>query len=61
LEVNGRQIFCYPKTIKAVSEGLVPIKDIVTHRNSFEETDKAMQYAVSNKDKVIKAIIYMED
>jgi L-iditol 2-dehydrogenase len=51
----------YPKTIKAVSEGLVPIKDIVTHKYSFEETDKAMQYAVSNKDKVIKAIIYMED
>ena len=47
----------YPMAIKAVSEGLAPVKDIVTNSYSFEQIPEAMEYIVSNKEDVIKAIV----
>lgn len=47
----------YPKAIQAVSQGLINISDIVTHEFSFEETQKAFDYVIHNKNDVVKAVI----
>ena len=47
----------YPTIIKAVSEGLIPLKKIATDIFSFEDIQKGMEYAIEHQDTVTKAII----
>jgi L-iditol 2-dehydrogenase len=47
----------YPIAIKAVSEGIIPIKDIVTDIFPFDEVEKAFLYNINNKKDVVKAVI----
>ncbi|MHB8062007.1 MAG: NAD(P)-dependent alcohol dehydrogenase [Ruminiclostridium sp.] len=47
----------YPQAIKAISKGLIDISGIVTHEFNFEDTAKAFDYAINNKQDVVKAVI----
>jgi L-iditol 2-dehydrogenase len=47
----------YPQAIKAISNGLIDITGIVTHEFDFEDTAKAFDYAINNKQDVVKAVI----
>jgi len=47
----------YPTAINAVSAGLIPIKDIVSHRFKFEESDKAFATCLKDIKNVVKGVI----
>ncbi|MCU6762336.1 Sorbitol dehydrogenase [uncultured Roseburia sp.] len=47
----------YPSIIKAVSQGLIPLKKIASDIFEFEDIQKGMEYAIHNKDTVTKAVI----
>lgn len=49
----------YPDAIGAVANGLIPLKQIVTHRFGFDEAEKAVKYNIEHKDDVVKAVIEM--
>jgi len=49
----------YPQAIKAISSGLIDISGIITHEFNFEDTAKAFDYAINNKQDVVKAVIKM--
>lgn len=50
----------YPAAIKAVTEGLIPLKKIVSNYFSFEDIAKGIRYNLENKKDVIKAVIEFE-
>ena len=50
----------YPQAIKAISNGLIDISGIVTHEFSFEDTAKAFDYVINNKQDVVKAVIKID-
>lgn len=47
----------YPTAIKAVSEGVIPIKSIVSHEFDFQDVIEGVAYNVDHKSDVIKAVI----
>ena len=47
----------YPTAIKAVSEGTIPLKSIVSHIFDFKDVIEGVAYNVDNKADVIKAVI----
>lgn len=47
----------YPTAIQAVSEGIIPVKSIVSHEFDFKDVIKGIAYNVENKADVIKAVI----
>ena len=47
----------YPKAIKAVSGGLIPLKKIVSHVFDFQDCIHAIEYSNDHKDEVIKGVI----
>lgn len=51
----------YPMAIEAVASGKVDLKGIVTDVFPLDEVQKAMDYSVSNKDDVVKAVIKISD
>ncbi len=49
----------WPKAIKAVSTGTIPVAKIVSHEFAFKECIEAIQYSLNHKDEVIKSVIKM--
>lgn len=49
----------YPAAIGAVSSGLIPLKEIVSHTYEFKDVIEAVDYNLNHKDDVIKAVIKM--
>ncbi len=47
----------YPTIIKAVSEGLIPLKKIATDIFDFDDIKKGFDYTIHHKDIVTKAVI----
>lgn len=47
----------YPTAIKAVSEGTIPLKSIVSHVFEFKDVIEGVAYNVDNKADVIKAVV----
>lgn len=47
----------YEVAIKAVSEGIIPLKSIVSHEFEFKDVIEGVAYNVDNKADVIKAVI----
>lgn len=47
----------YPTAIKAVSQGLIPVKSIVSHIFDFKDIVEGVAYSNDNKADVIKAVI----
>lgn len=47
----------YPQAIKAIAQGIIDITGIVTHEFDFEDTAKAFDYVINNKQDVVKAVI----
>ena len=47
----------YPMAIEAVAAGKVNLKGIATNIFSLDEVQKAMDYSVSNKADIVKAVI----
>ncbi len=47
----------YPTAIKAVSQGLIPVKSIVSHLFDFKDIVEGVAYSNDNKADVIKAVI----
>lgn len=47
----------YPAAIQAVSEGIIPVKSIVSHEFDFKDVIEGVAYNVDNKADVIKAVI----
>lgn len=49
----------YPAAISAVSNGLIPLKEIVSHTYDFKDVMEGVDYNLNHKDDVIKAVIKM--
>ncbi|MEF9917035.1 MAG: NAD(P)-dependent alcohol dehydrogenase [Lachnospiraceae bacterium] len=49
----------YASAISAVSNGLIPLKKIVSHTFDFGEVLEGVDYSLKHKDEVIKAVIKM--
>lgn len=47
----------YPTLIRAVSEGIIPLRKIASDIFEFDEIQKGMEYAIHNKSQVTKAVI----
>ena len=47
----------YPKCIKAVGAGQIPLKDVVSHVYDFKDIMEGIDYNLDHKDEVIKAVI----
>lgn len=47
----------YPKAINAIAKGIIDISGIVTHEFDFEDTAKAFDFVINNKNDVVKAVI----
>lgn len=47
----------YPTAIKAIAKGIIDISGIVTHEFDFEDSAKAFDYVINNKQDVVKAVI----
>ncbi len=54
---NFRYKNMYPIAIKALAAGIVPLKDIVSHKFKLEELGKALKYNSEHKDEVTKVVI----
>lgn len=50
----------YPKAINAIAKGIIDISGIVTHEFNFEETEKAFEFVINNKNDVVKAVIKID-
>ncbi|PYG87109.1 L-iditol 2-dehydrogenase [Ruminiclostridium sufflavum DSM 19573] len=50
----------YPTAIKAISKGIIDISGIVTHEFDFEDSAKAFDYVINNKQEVVKAVIKID-
>ena len=59
LDVLGMHRYAnmYPRAVKLTQEGSINLKTLITHRFSFEETEKALKFARDNKDSCIKVIV----
>lgn len=49
----------WPKAVAAVSSGVIPVKEIVSHEFAFEDCIEAIDYSLNHKDEVIKAVVRM--
>lgn len=47
----------YPSAIGAIADGKIDVKGIVTHEFDFEDSDKAFDFVIENKNDVVKAVI----
>ncbi len=47
----------YPLAIRAVAEGRVNLKGVVSHVFGFDELQRAMDLSVSDKEKIVKAVV----
>jgi len=60
-EVTIKSVFryrnLYPAAIAAIASGAIDVKQIVTHRFSFDESDLAFHTAVTNAQNEIKEVI----
>ena len=50
----------YPIAIKALAQGIINITGIVTHEFDFEDSAKAFDYVINNKQDVVKAVIKID-
>ncbi len=50
----------YPIAIKALAQGIISITGIVTHEFDFEDSAKAFDYVINNKQDVVKAVIKID-
>lgn len=50
----------YPQAIQAISKGIIDVSGIVTHEFSFDETEKAFDFVINNKQDVVKAVIKID-
>jgi L-iditol 2-dehydrogenase len=60
-EVEIKSVFryrnLYPAAIGAIADGKIDVKGIVTHEFAFEDSKKAFDYVIENKNDVVKAVI----
>ena len=60
-EVTIKSVFryrnLYPSAISAIASGAIDVKQIVTHRFPFEESNEAFRNAVDNAQNEIKEVI----
>jgi len=47
----------YPIAVQALHQGIIDVSRIVTHEFDFEETAKAFDFVINNKQDVVKAVI----
>ena len=47
----------YPLAIRAVAEGRVNLKGVVSHVFGFDELQRAMDLSVSDKERIVKAVV----
>lgn len=47
----------YPAAIGAIADGKIDVKGIITHEFAFEDSSKAFDFVIDNKNDVVKAVI----
>jgi len=57
---NFRYRNLYPKAIKAVASGAIPLKKIISHTFKLEELGKALELNLNNKNEVSKIVIEID-
>ena len=60
LKFQFRYMETYPKAILLVSEGLIDLKPLVTHRFTLEDASKAFEAASTPEAKAVKVQILDE-
>lgn len=50
----------YPQAINAIAKGIIDVSGIVTHEFDFNETAKAFDFVINNKQDVVKAVIKID-
>jgi L-iditol 2-dehydrogenase len=60
LTVRGtfRYANCYPPALALAAAGAAPVKRLITHHFSLEQTPEAMLWVDEHKDQVIKAVVH---
>jgi L-iditol 2-dehydrogenase len=60
-EIEIKSVFryrnLYPAAIGAIADGKIDVKGIITHEFDFEDTKKAFDFVIENKNDVVKAVI----
>lgn len=60
-EIEIKSVFryrnIYPSAIGAIADGKIDVKGIVTHEFDFEDSKKAFDFVIENKNDVVKAVI----
>jgi len=52
-----RYVNIYPKMVKLVQDKKLDFRPLITHKFSFEDTEKALKFVRDNKDSCVKAVI----
>ena len=60
LSTNFRYRNMYPKAIKAVANGSIPLKKIISHTFKLEELGEALELNINNKNEVSKIVIELD-
>jgi len=47
----------YPAAIGAIADGKIDVKGMITHEFNFEDSKKAFDFVIENKNDVVKALI----
>ena len=58
---NFRYRNIYPVAIDAVASGTLPIDKIISTIYDFEDTQKAFEDCISNKQSMVKAVVKVEE
>lgn len=58
---NFRYRNIYPVAIEAIASGRLPIKEIISTIYSFEDTQKAFEDCIENKQSMVKAVVKVGD
>jgi L-iditol 2-dehydrogenase len=60
-EIEIKSVFryrnLYPAAIGAIADGKIDVKGIITHEFDFEDSKKAFDFVIENKNDVVKAVI----
>lgn len=54
-----RYVNIYPMAIKAVANGKIKVRDMISKKFPFEKTQEAFECAVNEKDSIVKVLIEM--
>ena len=63
-EITVKTVFryrhVYPLAIRAVSEGKIDLKSVVTDVFELDDIQRAMDLSVTEKEKIVKSVVHIQ-